>query len=168
MKNNYDKLVEKALEMGATGAKLIDPQQVVFDPRSHFKCRFGCKRWGRHWTCPPHVTLTQEQFDEAFARYQAGLIIQSPGPKQAQEITLAMEKQAMLEHKSLFALALVMCVQCAECAYPEPCLFPHLARPSMDCYGMDISATVESLGFKVAFDTKGESLPAWYSMVLLD
>ncbi len=37
-----------------------------------------------------------------------------------------------------FAFALALCVQCEECAYPEPCLHPHLARPAMDAYGMDV------------------------------
>jgi len=48
------------------------------------------------------------------------------------------------------------------------CKYPHLARPTMDAYGVDIGKTVESLGFKVEFDPQGQLLPAWYSMVLLD
>jgi hypothetical protein len=38
----------------------------------------------------------------------------------------------------------------------------------MDAYGIDIGKTVEPLGLKVEFDKKGELLPCWYSMVLLD
>ena len=66
------------------------------------------------------------------------------------------------------AFALALCVKCEECAYPDPCLYPDLARPSMDAYGMDIGKTVEIVDFKVEFSEEGVMLPAWYSMVLLD
>ena len=168
MSDDYQALADKALKMGATGARLIDPEQVVFDPRSHFKCRFGCNRWGQYWTCPPNLDLGQEEFDKAFAKYSKALVIQHTDPKKSQQVTLELEKAAMFDHGSPFALALVLCVLCDPCAHPEPCGFPHLARPSMDAYGIDINGTVEPVGFEVAFDPGGQMLPAWYSMVLLD
>ena len=67
-----------------------------------------------------------------------------------------------------YAFAMVLCVACDGCAYSEPCRYPHLARPSMDAYGIDIGRIVESVGFKVEFDPIGKLLPVWYSMVLLD
>jgi predicted metal-binding protein len=57
---------------------------------------------------------------------------------------------------------------CEECAYPDPCNHPHLARPTMDAYGIDIAQTIKTLGFKVEFDPNGQFLPTWYSMILLD
>jgi predicted metal-binding protein len=163
-----DALINKALELGATEAKLIDTQQIVFDPRSFFKCRFGCNRWGKFWTCPPHLALSQEEFRQAFAQYGQALIIKARDPKAGQDVALALEKDAMLSHGAQFAFALILCVLCEECAYPEPCRFPHLARPSMDAYGIDIRETLEPLGFKVEFDPEGKLLPAWFGMVLLD
>jgi len=160
-------LVEKAIALGAIDARWIDTDKVVFDPRSHLKCRFGCNRWGKFWTCPPHVSLSVEMFMEAWARYKLALVIKTADPKAGQDVSLAIEKEAMLACNSPFAFALALCVQCEECAYPEPCRFPQLARPSMDCYGVDIGQTIESIGFKVEFDAKGQMLPAWYSMVLV-
>jgi len=74
----------------------------------------------------------------------------------------------MLTHNCPFSFALALCVQCEGCAFPEPCLYPHLARPSMDGYGVDIGLTAERIGMKVEFDKDGKMLPAWYTMVLLD
>jgi len=165
---DYQRLVEKCMEMGAGGAKLMKTDEVVFDPRSHFKCRFGCNRWGRFWTCPPHNGLSQEAFMESFGKYQDALVFKTADPKLGQEIAIAVEKEALLSHGAVFAFALALCVKCDECSYPEPCRFPHLARPSMDAYGIDIVKTVEKLAFDVKFDEKGEMVPAWYSMVLLD
>ncbi len=168
MDNKYEALIDKAIKLGATDARLIKTSQVVFDPRSFLKCRFGCNRWGKNWTCPPCLEITPEQFMEAFSRYRVGLVIKTADPAVGQEVTLAMEKEAMMVYGCMYAFALVLCVQCDECAYPDPCLYPHLARPSMDAYGIDIGKTVAALDFEVHFDADGKLLPAWYSMVLLD
>ncbi len=165
---HFESLTQRALELGATAARVIRTDQVVFDPRSHFKCRFGCSRWGRYWTCPPHTILNQDQFDKAFAHYGRAMVVQTKDAKDSQDVTVTLEKEAMLQHGCPFAMALALCDLCSECAYPEPCRFPHLARPSMDCYGIDIAATVEPLGLQVDFDPQGEAMPAFYSMVLLD
>ena len=168
MDDKYAALTKKALDLGASEAKVIDAENIVFDPRSYLKCRFGCNRWGQYWTCPPNLDLSPEKFMEAFKTYHKAIIIKTTDPDVGQEVTLAIEKDAMLNHGSNFAFAMALCVKCEECAYPEPCLYPHLARPSMDAYGVDISKTVEPLGFKVEFDQSGSLLPAWYSMVLVD
>jgi predicted metal-binding protein len=107
-------------------------------------------------------------FMEGFDRYSQAIVIKAADPKVGQEVCLEIEKEAMLSHGSSFAFALVLCVLCDECAYPEPCRMPHLARPSMDAYGIDIGKTLEPLGFEVEFDKEGQLLPAWYGMVLLD
>jgi predicted metal-binding protein len=168
MEKQLEKLVDKALEIGALEAKIIDTGIIVFDPRSFLKCRFGCNRWGRYWTCPPYMDISNEQFQKAFEKYQKAIILQSTDPKKGQEITLAVEKEAMLSHNCIHAFALVLCVWCETCSYPEPCRFPHMARPSMDAYGIDVGKTAEPLGLKVSFDEKGKMLPCWYSLVLLD
>ncbi len=163
-----ESMVKKALELGATDARLIDANQIVFDPRAYFKCRFGCNRWGKFWTCPPHLALSADEFMQAFARYGKALIIKTTDPRSGQEVALALEKEAMASHACQFAFAMVLCVQCDECSFPDPCRFPHLARPAMDAYGIDIGKTVEALGWEIEFDPNGKLLPAWYGMVLLD
>ena len=168
MEKEFDHLEKKALELGASEARLLDTDQIVFDSRSHLKCRFGCNRWGKYWTCPPHLDISPSEFMDGFSRFHKAIIIKSTDPKVSQDITLAMEKDVMLSLGHSFAFAMVLCVQCDECAYPDPCKYPHLARPSMDAYGIDIGKTVELLGFKVEFDPEGKMLPAWYSMVLID
>ena len=168
MENRYESLKEKAVELGAVEAKLINTDQVVFDTRSYLKCRFGCNRWGKYWTCPPHLEIPPELFMEAFKKYKKAIVIKTADPGSGQEAAVALEKEAMLSFGCSFAFALVLCVQCEECAYPDPCLHPHMARPSMDAYGVDIGKTLEPLGFKSELDKEGKLLPAWYGMVLLD
>jgi len=168
MDQNIKTLASYALAEGALVAQAINTEQIVFDPRSHLKCRFGCNRWGKFWTCPPHLNLTQKQFLEAFKKYKAAIIIKTIDPDSGQKVALAVEKEALLSYDYQFAFAMVLCVQCDPCSYPAPCQYPHLARPAMDAYGVDIGKTVQHLGLKVEFDKKGELLPAWFSLVLLN
>lgn len=168
MERSFYGLIEEAVNLGASDAKLLNTKDIVFDPRSFLKCRFGCNRWGKYWTCQPNLRMTTEQFREALERYKTAIAIKCPDPIIAQEVSLAIEKKAMMEYGAMYAFALVLCVLCDECAFPDPCRFPHLARPSMDGLGVDIAKTVEPLGFKVDFDPQGLLLPAWYSMVLVD
>lgn len=168
MKNSIKDLAKKAIELGASQAKIIDTKNIVFDSRSFLKCRFGCSRWGNYWTCPPYLDMSPEKFQDAFEKYNKAIIIQTADPKKGQEITVKIEKEAMISNQCMFAFAMVLCVWCEECAHPEPCRHPHMARPSMDAYGIDIGKTVETIGLQVNFDEKGELQPCWYSMVLLD
>ena len=168
MAKNYQTLIDKCIQLGADEAKLIDTHDVVFDPRSHLKCRFGCHRWGKYWTCPPNMGISREMFMESFEKYSVALVIKTADQKLGQDVSVAIEKEAFLSHGAAFAFALALCVKCDECAYPDPCLYPDLARPSMDAYGVDIGKTLEPLNFNIEFSKDGELLPAWYSMVLLD
>ncbi len=132
MERDYKGLLHRALALGASEARLLDTKDIVFDPRAFLKCRFGCARWGRYWTCPPNLGISQETFQEAVVRYKKALVVMATDPKSGQEIALAMEKEAMVSYGCHFAFAMALCVLCEQCAFPEPCRFPHLARPSMD------------------------------------
>ena len=168
MEKELDYLEKKAVELGASEARVLDTDRIIFDSRSYLKCRFGCNRWGKYWTCPPNLDISPSEFMEAFSRFNSAIIIKSEDPKVGQDVSVAIEKDVMLSLGHSFAFAMALCVQCDECTYPDPCKYPHLARPSMDAYGVDIGKTVEQLGFKVEFDPDGNMLPAWYSMVLID
>jgi predicted metal-binding protein len=168
MEERYSALLDRGRQLGAVDATVVDTDQIVFDPRTHLKCRFGCNRWGRFWTCPPHLNVSQETFMDAFRKYRKALIIKTSDPRTGQEVAVTLEKEAMLNHGCQYAFALALCVQCEKCAYPEPCLYPHLARPAMDAYGIDIGKTLEPLGFGVEFHKEGKLLPVWYCMVLMD
>jgi predicted metal-binding protein len=168
VEQRYESLIQYAKTLGASDAKLMDADAVKFDPRSLLKCTFGCNRYGKFWTCRPNIGITSDQFKDALERYSTAIVIKCEEPRIAQDVTLAIEKKAMMEYGAVYSFALVLCVLCEECAFPDPCRFPHLARPAMDALGVDIGKTVEPLGFRVEFDPQGNLLPAWYSMVLLD
>ncbi|RPH50271.1 MAG: hypothetical protein EHM85_11005 [Desulfobacteraceae bacterium] len=98
---------------------------------------------------------------KAFAQYSRALIIQTADPSKGQDVTVAIEKEAMLTDNSPFAFAMALCIKRETFAYLEPRRFHHLARPSMDAYGIGIGTTVTPLGLKVEFDQDVHLLPAW-------
>lgn len=167
MQAKYKELSKKALQGGASNVSCINTSSIVFDPRALLKCRFGCKRWGKYWTCPPNLSLSQEEFQAALDCYQTAMLLQASDPLLSQNISLEIEKEAMLVWHCHYAFAMALCVQCDECAYPEPCLYPHLARPAMDAFGIDIEKTVKAAGFELQFDSNGKLLPSWFSLVLI-
>ncbi|MHB8202701.1 MAG: DUF2284 domain-containing protein [Desulfomonilaceae bacterium] len=91
--------------------------------------------------------MSIDEFKESLEKYHTAIILKCIEPKIAQEITLAVEKEAMMQHSAIFAFGMAPCVQCEECAFPDPCRFPHLARPSMDGLGIDLAKTVDSAVF---------------------
>lgn len=163
-----DMLINTALANGANAARPLSVADFVYDPRAELKCRFGCARWGKFWTCPPHLGLERDFLRQAVGEYQNSLILRSPDRESGQDAALAVEKKAMLTCGMTMALALALCVKCDPCAYPEPCRHPEAARPALDGLGYDVIKTVAKAGFEVKFNEDGSFEPAWFTAVLLD
>lgn len=43
--------------------KQIDPKDVVVANWVRWKCKYGCKAYGKHYSCPPHTPTPQETKD---------------------------------------------------------------------------------------------------------
>ncbi|MDH4267474.1 MAG: DUF2284 domain-containing protein, partial [Deltaproteobacteria bacterium] len=47
-------------KLGARGAKIISPSQVVTAPWVRWKCQFGCGGYGSSLMCPPYTPQPEE------------------------------------------------------------------------------------------------------------
>lgn len=153
-----------AFDLGATHARPVtDRSFLVAQPHVREACLANhCGSSGRCWTCPPHVG----EFDDLAARilsFPDVLVVQS-----ITEIADSWDFEAMtaaasahnqrlrdLGHRAaaafpdceVLALGCGGCGFCAECTCPdEPCRFPEEALGSVEGYGLDVKALVESLG----------------------
>ncbi len=72
-----EKLVKLAVESGATARK-IGASEVVVADWVRFKCRFGCKGFGKHLGCPPYGP-TVEETRKMVQEYQTGLLVRFDG-----------------------------------------------------------------------------------------
>jgi predicted metal-binding protein len=159
-----DQIARWALEGGATHARPVtDRAYLIAQEAVREAClQNACGHSGRCWTCPPHVG----EFEELAAR-----LLAYPGVLLVQSITViedswdfeAMTAAAQahntlmreLGHRAaeqfpacaVLALGCGGCGFCATCSCPdEPCRFPEEALASVEAYGLDVKALVESVG----------------------
>ena len=134
LEHDLQKLVEKALALGASGAKTIDVASIRTGAWTRWKCQFGCPNYGKTLCCPPFVPdyAATQRFLQEFIR---GIIIQYTFPLNGVavenfaaadlsmsngllEILLNLEREAFLQnHYKAFALKAVRCAMCCWCSW---------------------------------------------------
>ncbi len=166
--NRLGKYLARALEMGAAHAVAIRASDIVLDPRTYLKCMYGCKDWGKNWTCPSAPgAIKPWDFKNILRRYKTAILVHCADKKTSQKISYALEREAFLDGH-YFAFSMSDCSLCEQCAHPEPCRRPKEARPSMQALGIDVYATAKRRGLPL-FPLKDETQPQnWYSLVLLE
>jgi predicted metal-binding protein len=79
--NDLKKLVEYAIELGASRAKFFDADAVVVDERVRLKCMVPlCPSYGVRLCCPPKNTPSVAEFREMLANYSYAILIQLDTP----------------------------------------------------------------------------------------
>ncbi|MFQ5826230.1 MAG: DUF2284 domain-containing protein [Dehalococcoidia bacterium] len=165
-----EKLVAQALEGGASVAKLISAEDVFVAPWVRQKCQWGCRHFGKRFTCPPYAP-SPEETAETLKMYQRALLVgfydlrrdemqETPRRLDIHRLLYELERTAFLEgyHKAL-SYGAGPCRLCPECPaeklenpslfYTKECKVPKEARPSMEAAGMDVYATAHRAGFEL-------------------
>jgi predicted metal-binding protein len=71
---DFEFLRKRALELGASDAKIIPTNSVVVEDRVVLKCKVGCNNYGKTLACPPY-TPSAEEFRKIVAEYSYALFI---------------------------------------------------------------------------------------------
>ncbi|MBU4276375.1 MAG: DUF2284 domain-containing protein [Proteobacteria bacterium] len=153
----------KALELGADKATVIDTSAISVSEAVAFKCRVPrCPNYASCANCPPHAP-TPEEFRRVLASFRKAILFNK---RFAPEVMLSPDQEAARTEafRSIFQLAAklesaafyaghylsfglaagscrnVLCHEQKGCAVLEgkACLFPALARPSMEAVGIDV------------------------------
>ncbi len=69
-----DALRKRALEQGASDAKIIHTSKIVIEDRVVLKCKVGCTNYGKTLMCPP-FTPSAEEFRKIIAEYRYALFM---------------------------------------------------------------------------------------------
>ena len=77
LQKEIDKLSSLARERGAE-ARQISASDVVTAEWVRFKCRFGCKGYAKHLSCPPYAP-TPAETRRLLAEYSTGLLLRFEG-----------------------------------------------------------------------------------------
>jgi predicted metal-binding protein len=75
--DEIQKLIRLASDLGARAAP-IDAQNIVVADWVRFKCRYGCKGYGKHMGCPPYGPSVEET-RRMVAEYTVGLLLRFDG-----------------------------------------------------------------------------------------
>lgn len=165
---NLKSYVTDALAQGAKHALIINARDIVLDPRTMLKCRFGCSGWGHNWTCPSAPgAVTVWEFAQIIRHYKKALLIHTLDKKLSQFISYAIEQKAYVDG-AYFAFSLSDCALCKECSYPKPCRAYKKARPAMQAVGIDVFSTVRKHGLVLKTLKARDEVQNWYSLVLID
>jgi predicted metal-binding protein len=162
----FDAYVERALEMGAVGARVIPAESVQVGRWVLEKCRFGCSGYGKRLTCPPH-SPTPEQTRDLLSAYRHALLIHGWEGTPLNEMVVTLEKKMFLDgFERAFGMGAGPCFLCDDCT--EPCRNPEEARPSMEACGIDVYSTVRAHGFPIEVLKDESCKPNYYGLVLIE
>jgi predicted metal-binding protein len=172
---DMEKYVAKALEMGATRAKIIKVTEIPVDERVTLKCRIPrCFGYGSGAHCPPN-TLTPTELRELLQKYHLAVFFIKDVPpevivrdkttskervaayQEVYKIVSALESQAFYDgHYLAFGFAAgscrhTFCYQQDNCQAMEGkrCRFSLIARPSMEAVGIDVFRIVATAGWDI-------------------
>jgi predicted metal-binding protein len=165
---DVEAIIQRAKELGAVEAKLIDPRTVVTAPWVRLKCQFGCPHYSMRLCCPPY-TPTPEQFQKVLDCYTKAFLVHSKGMEvHPNEIVFELE-QELFFHGFYRALGLGAgpCWLCKKCNL-EQCVHPLQARPAMEACGIDVYATVRANGYPIEVVRDRTEIPNRYGLILIE
>ena len=179
-KKLFEQIVARAEKLGTYKANVIPVSQIPLDRAFRDMCATNaCGVYGKCHMCPPDVgdidALMGEvkNYQHAFVSQTVTALEDSFDFEGMIEAKKQMYKIAQ-EIRRLFAelgidgalhLGAGGCGVCETCAKRtnEPCRFPHLAMPSLEAYGVNVSGLASAAGMKYI---NGQDTVTYFGAVL--
>jgi predicted metal-binding protein len=167
-------------EVGFEESRWTTGADVVVGQWVRLKCTYACDSYGKQACCPPNapsVAVSREFFRE----YERVAVIHlekagdSPQKldlwkKEVNTTLLELEREVFLAG---FYKAMVLfpgdCSLCYQCV-PDPadCRHPGSVRPTPEALGVDVFATVRSLGYPIEVLTNRSQIMNRYAFLLVE
>ena len=172
---DLEKYCQKALEMGATQAKIVAAQDIIVDDRVPLKCQIPrCFGYGAGAHCPPN-TLKPRELREILKLYEWAVLFIKDVPPEVIVRDKATIKERVAVYQAMFKIVSELesmafydghylafgfgagscrhtfCGQQENCQAMEGkrCRFSLLARPSMEAVGIDVYKMVTQAGWEI-------------------
>ncbi len=169
MKENSDlsDFLQRARDMGAVDAKVIDPVSIVTAAWVRLKCQFGCGGYNSSLCCPPH-SPTPSQMREVIDCYNRAILIHCKSTGESKKIVPVLEREVFLGgfHKA-FGVGDGPCKLCDKCEFGK-CIHSREARPSMEACGIDVFATARGNGLPIEVVKDRSCDQNYYGIILVD
>lgn len=174
---SIDTYIERALELGADQARLIQTDQIVTADWVRLKCQYGCGAYGKNHMCPPS-SPAPEQTQRMLNEYRRGILLtyrvasaeEEYGLRKHMKKAIAeLERELFLDgYYNAFGLTSGPCNLCEECDVNQPCKLPRLARPAMEACGIDVFSTVQNMGIKLEVVTSDQQPFTYCGLILFE
>ena len=165
----FEKYTDLAKSLQAVNAKIISPQDIIFDIRALLKCRWGCEDFFQNSIrCGTRNTSYQERV-EMVKSYNHILLVHCRDAKKLSSAVLEIERKAFLDGY-YFAFAIRTCNLCKVCAAQQgnSCPTPEKVRPCDQSFGIDVYKTAYNLGLPCKVLQSEHDIQNRYGFVLLD
>ena len=153
--------------------RTVPAETLSFDQRAQYMCKFGCKNYGRKYSCPPEslkvldkihkhkyqwaiLYATTYKLGNGYSRYMVRALNHQ---KESEIQRICNQIGDILDSNSISHLLLSggSCRKCKECslAYNEVCKKPDLRQVSMEAVSIDCQKTMHSAGFDFQMPNNG-------------
>ncbi len=192
-----DDILNYAMKLGATDAKIIPTADVMIENRVVLKCKYRCREYGMNWSCPPFVPSVEE-FRSIMKEYKYAMVAKfqssakvsgtavgthgdairelddfygtwNEDKRKATVALLELEKFAFNKGFT-FALGLRAgaCTLCSKCDITKPCVHPEMLRFAPEAVGVNLVGTLKNVGLALDFPVgKDDNNSASLVMMLL-
>jgi len=172
IEDDLRRFCQLAVQFGASEAKPIRTESVVVKDWVRLKCQFGCDGYGKRLTCPPY-SPTPEETRRVLKGYDRAILLRFE-PKEpvydqrdCHEAVTRLEREIFLSgYHGALGLVAGPCTYCEECNL-KTCLYPDLARPSMESCGIDVFSTARKAGFNLTVLRSRHEKPTYCSLLLV-
>jgi len=156
-----------AVKMGALDAKPINAKNVFVEDWVRLKCQYGCGAYGKSLTCPPY-SPRPEQMRRALKGYSCAILMMLPDESMTtHDLVAKLERHVFLAgYYSALGLPAGPCERCKKCNL-KYCVYPRLARASMEACGIDVYATARKNGFHIEVLRTTRQKPTYFGLLLV-
>ena len=167
LEQDMKRFIALALKMGVLEAKEIDPRSIVVKNWVRLKCQYGCGNYGKSLTCPPY-SPTPEETRAILKGYSHVILMRLPDESTGTHDKVAkLERRVFLDgYHSAFGIVAGPCERCRKCNLKH-CVYPRLARPSMESSGIDVYATARKNGFHIKVLKTRRQKPTYFGLLLV-
>lgn len=165
---DLDRYRQRALQSGATDARIISTNNIIIDERVRAKCLLPrCENYGTSAHCPPHAPALDE-VRAIVAKFQYAVLFKFDAPSatleegdrtyalKSNELVTVLESQAYYDGYYLAvgfggtACKGLLCTNDCQALEPgQSCRFPYQARVSMHGAGMDVYRMAAREGWEI-------------------
>jgi predicted metal-binding protein len=189
LRDDLERYRRRAIELGATDAKIIPTGQVLLDERAQAKCQVPtCRGWGTNANCPPYV-MSVDALRKSLKKYQYAVFFKVDvttgsfsdfnvaNQQTVTDITWRIESEAFYDgHHFAMGFAGTGCkgifcpnIECSALK-GDGCRYPWKARPAMHGAGFHVYGMAKSVGWKlytVGPSTDPTSIPHMSSLGII-